>query len=698
MASFWRDHPWRLRLVVLLAAALAVLLLQWRLPVIAEAVEQSVGDWAWRLGASDDVERRVVVVDIDEASLDQVGAWPWSRETLARLGARLHEAGASVQVYDLVLDAARPGDDDLRQMWQQWPVVAGQIFSLDTAAAPRVGEVGGAMAAAGCPSFAPLSQGHVANSPSIVSPGLAVGHLTPRVSFDGVVRKVPAVICHEGRAYPSLPLAALWRLARPAGQGQAAADWQVQGGSGEGLASALAPAHVWVSAMLPGVRVPVDSQGDLRVPYRLGRASMMSIPAARVLDGSVDLSVLRGTIALVGATAFGIGDVTSTPLASVASGVEVHAQVIAGLLDHRVPHSPASRGTLLALTLLTVSLVLSGLTVSAWGAPARRLPLAGVAMASLLVGASLWALLAHDLWLPWFSAAMFALLAATSLATAEHALTRAQRARLSAHLGSYLPAPVAQRLMTSEPSGTVQAEPRQVTVLVADMRNFSAFASHRPPEQTAALLHAFYCIAVDVIEQHGGVVENIVGDSVMGIWNAYSACQDHGARALAAARELTRATCPLFAGQPDADPASPVQPLALGVGLESGRAVVGSFGPARRRAHAALGEPVSVASRLQQMTQDLSMPILIGPQLAAGLPQASLEGLGDYLLEGMSRQYALSAPADWASLLPAAPRWGEPGPDLDAEPLPSPRWVVGASGGAPGGAQYSFKTNLTPGA
>ncbi|HRD83619.1 MAG TPA: CHASE2 domain-containing protein, partial [Rubrivivax sp.] len=251
----------------------------------------------------------------------------------------------------------------------------------------------------------------------------------------------------------------------------------------------------------------------------------------------VDLSVLRGTIALVGATAFGIGDVTSTPLASVASGVEVHAQVIAGLLDHRVPHSPASPGTLLALTLLTVSLVLSGLTVSAWGAPARRLPLAGVAMASLLVGASLWALLAHDLWLPWFSAAMFALLAATSLATAEHALTRAQRARLSAHLGSYLPAPVAQRLMTSEPSGTVQAEPRQVTVLVADMRNFSAFASHRPPEQTAALLHAFYCIAGRhrAAWRRGREHRRRLGDGhlerLLGVSGSRCACPGGGARA-----------------------------------------------------------------------------------------------------------------------------------------------------------------------
>jgi hypothetical protein len=95
----------------------------------------------------------------------------------------------------------------------------------------------------------------------------------------------------------------------------------------------------------------------------------------------------------------------------------------------------------------------------------------------------------------------------------------------------------------------------------------------------------------------------------------------------------------------------PVQPLALGVGLESGTAVVGSFGPARRRAHVALGEPVSVASRLQQMTQDLSMPVLIGQQLAQALP-ADVERMpwATTCSKGWVKQYTLFAPADWVDL------------------------------------------------
>jgi adenylate cyclase len=171
------------------------------------------------------------------------------------------------------------------------------------------------------------------------------------------------------------------------------------------------------------------------------------------------------------------------------------------------------------------------------------------------------------------------------------------------------------------------------------------------------LLHAYCCIAVDVVEQHGGVVENVIGDSVLAVWNAYSECNDHSIQAMAAAQELLRSTRQLLQGSQPATESSPVQPLALGVGLETGSAIVGSFGPARRRAHAALGEPVSVATRIQQMTLDLSMPILVGPKLAAFLPPESTEPLGEYLLEGLSRHYGLFAPVAWAELVPTDPNW-----------------------------------------
>lgn len=657
MMTFWRNHPWRLRAVVLLLSAMVVGLLQLTAPTVLGQLEQVVGDWNWRLGASARPERRIVVVDIDEPSLKQIGPWPWPRATTAKLAQKLEEAGAVVQAYDITFSDDKEGDAELSAAWSRAPVVVGQILSLDPQVTARVGQVSGATQQAGCPAFAPRSEGFYGVASDLLRDAPATGHITPRVEGDGVVREVPALICHNGRAYPSLALAALWRATQPAsGTALPAPDWTWSPAGGS-FAGAMSPAGWITSPSLPGLVVPVDAHGSMRVPYRLERKAFASVSAADVLNGTAEAKLLQGAVALIGATAFGIGDTVATPHAAVSSGLEIHAQSIVGLLDHRLPYTPRAAWLIQAVAALAVSALLLLLVRRRPSVTAKRLPIAGLVLALACYAASASALLRADLWLPWTSVALFALLSSSALAAAEHALTRAQRERLSAHLGAYLPAPVAQRLMATDPSGSVQVNRRDVSVVVADIRNFSSFAAHKPAEETAAMLHAFCCIAVDVVEQHGGVVENVVGDSVLAVWNAYSDCADHPKQALLAAKELLRATRTLLAPTQPPHEDSPVQPLALGVGLESGTAVVGSFGPARRRAHAALGEPVSVAARLQQMTLDLSMPILIGPQLASQLPQDSTEPLGDYLLEGLTKQYALHAPTAWAELVPTEPLW-----------------------------------------
>lgn len=685
MMAFWRNHPWRLRAVVLLLAALVVGLLQGLVPGGMARVEAVVGDFTWRLGANSQGERRVVVVDIDETSLKQVGPWPWSRDTLARLSQRLEDAGAVVQAYDINFSDPKEGDAALAAAWAKSPVVAGQIFSLDPQVTPRVGEVAGAVASGRCPNFAPRSHGFYGNAPELLRSSPAIGHITPRIESDGVVRKLPALVCHEGRAYPSLALATLWRATQPAGA-MSAPDWVWSDAAEQGFGRGLAPAGWLTSASLPGLVVPVDHQGDMRVPYRVDRKAFVSISAAEVLNGTAETGLLQGAIALIGATAFGIGDTVATPHAAVSSGLEIHAQAIVGLLDHRLPYAPRNGLPLQLVVMAVIGGMLLWLVRRRPGVTAKRLPIAGTVLALACYAGAAAALLQFDLWLAWTPAALFALLGSSALAAAEHALTRAQRERLSAHLGAYLPGPVAQRLMATDPSGSVQVNRRDISVLVADIRNFSSFAAHKPAEETAAMLHAFCCIAVDVVEQHGGVVENVVGDSVLAVWNAYSDCADHPKQALAAAQELLRATRTLLAPSQPPHEDSPVQPLALGVGLESGIAVVGSFGPARRRAHAALGEPVSVAARLQQMTLDLSMPILMGPQLAKQLPEGSTEALGEYLLEGLARQYALHVPTAWAELVPTEPLWAATASARDV--TDSQRWSGWADSGAPASSRF----------
>ena len=685
MFGYWRNRPWRLRVAALVLSAAVVGLVKLWAPQVLTGAEQMTGDLLWRMSATAEPERRFVVIDIDEASLREVGPWPWPRSTMALLSQRLTEAGTLVQAYDISFSDAMEGDVALGVAWTKAAVVGAQIFSLDSLVTPKAGVAAGSLAHGGCPDFAPRSFGHYGTAAELLRARPAMGHITPRIERDGVVRKLPALVCHEGRAYASLTLAALWRAAQVETTGGAQApDWQWHTRRSESFGGAGPAPYAWLtSRSLPGLLVPLDDRGDMLVPYRLDRKAFASISAAEVLRGTASAAMLKGTIVLVGATAFGIGDRVATPHAAIASGLEVHAQALAGLLDHRLPYAPAQVQLWQWLAILAMGGGLWALAVRRRGVPAKRLPLAGLALAAMCwLGASS-SLVMFDLWLPWAAAALFAILASVSLATVEHALTRAQRERLSAHLGAYLPAPVAQRLMATDPSGSLQVDQRDISVLVADIRNFSAFAAHRPAQETAAMLHAFCCIAVDVVEQHGGVVENVVGDSILAVWNAYSECADHPKQAMAAAKELLRATRQLLTSSRPTIEHSPVQPLALGVGLETGSAIVGSFGPARRRAHAALGEPGSVANRIQHMTLDLSMPILVGPQLASRLSADATEPLGEYLLEGLTRHYSLFAPAAWAELAPIDPQWvnAATAGDRAADSLGWSKWAETKSAG-----------------
>jgi adenylate cyclase len=656
------------------AAALAVALvalLQTNIGAAFAVAERFVSDLGWKMaaGVSERPERRVVVIDIDEDSLKEVGAWPWPRSRIEQLSRKLAELGVAVQVFDMVFPEPREGDGALREAWAAHPVVLGQIVSVDANVTARVGQLEGAVEALACPPFAARSHGFIGNTEQLAQSGAPIGHMTPRSEEDGVVRRLPALICHEGRAYPSLALTALWRLAQPATAGRPLPppDWVA--GASAGTLDLLSARYTLVSPSLPEMVVPLEANGDLRVPYRAARQSFLSVSAADVLAGRIDASLLRGTVALVGATAFGLSDAVSTPLAPVASGVEVHAYALVGLLDHRMPYAPAGAQVLqwgVGLTFLALLLTLTGRNAS----PAvKRLPLAGLALAVGALATAVVLQLSADLVLPWVVPALLALVGAALLAALDHALTLAQRERLSAHLGAYLPQPVARRLAGMDPSSAIQVDKRQISVLAADIRNFSAFAAHRPPDETTALLHAYFCTAVDVVERHGGVVETVSGDSILAVWNAYSDCADHQLQSLAAARELLNATRSLLEPRSPVHETDLVQPLALGIGLESGDAVVGSFGPQQRRAHAALGQPVSVAVRLQQMTRDLSFPILVGPHLVATLPAGNTEALGEYLLEGLAQHYTIHTPVGWAELVSPQMGW-QPAPESDLESDP----------------------------
>ncbi len=608
---------------LLTAILLATLGVRWIQPL-----QERVTDLVWRLGSSHEPEQRIILLDIDERSLQEIGPWPWDRTHIAQLMEQLATQGAAQQIWDIVFTDPRAGDSAVREQIAVNAPVLSQIFALP---GQGVNIYGGQLSSALdwniCPPPFGSATGYLGNTHSILSDQTRIGHITPRLSGDGILRYQPAVLCYQGRAYGALALAALM---------QAGDEHSLTLTRGAGW---LQPAWQLHSAQATFPPVPLQPNGDLLIPWRLVPDSFISLSASDLLAGRVPPAMLRNAWVLVGSSAFGLSDRVATPYGSSTAGMQAHAQLMVAAMDGRIPYTPQGQLQLqAAATVLGMGL----LTLLQWrrraalaqggGFPSQWLPLAALIWVLLLLLAHAWLLLCHNIWVGWLPAAAAVLAGALLWAGLEHARSRQDRNRLYAHLSSYLPQPVAAALALQPPSSAIKASVRQVSVMFADIRNFSAYCEERPPEEAAAVLHAFFTRATDIVQAEGGVIEAFQGDAVLAVW--YGSAVDIGPHAHSALRAAVRLSSEMQGVLPDPAPAG-LEPLALGIGLECGPAMAGSFGPASRRTHMVLGRTVTITSRLVDMTVDLSHPILIGEGLAAQVGASGLESMGVFILDGL---------------------------------------------------------------
>jgi len=635
--------PIRGRIAMLATAAVATLALLLASGPNSQlaSLEERLGTVGWTLAPQTDTESRVVIVAIDEQSIDEVGPWPWPRETMAELTRAIDAAGAQLQIHDIVYAEAKDGDAQLvAALANSRGAVISQVPVLDVNQAPglapetiRAGQMMGSLAGIQCVEGAGLMSSASFLAPHAGFNGIAKGHIAPVVNGDGSISKQPAVVCVDGQAYPALALSALL---------------EATGAGIDGVNSAkiiansnpIGAAQTLTLDPYPGLAVPLDAEGNLRISYRRAPESYLVIPAADILFGRAGTELLDKAWVLVGATAFGLGDVVPTPYSGATPGVELQARILGSLLDVAVPYAPNSAALiqllvagLFALALLLMASRETGrLTTLLLPSAAFALPLL-----SLLVHAQL--LNSADLWLGWMPSAIYAIIASTLLFVLEQARTRSQRDRVFNNLASYLPSNVAEEIAYSLPTSNVVAERKDFTLLSADLRNFSSFSEARSPEESAAVLHYFFQKAAEIIEADGGKIHEYKGDSLLALWDTQSA--DAALNALNAAQEMVAEIdhISLSANTPYG-----LEPLALGVGIEQGAALIGSIGPAHRRTHTLLGDTVTIALRIQEMTAELAQPILLGERAARQLDAELLQSQGSYLLQGLTIPHVLFAP------------------------------------------------------
>ena len=379
-----------------------------------------------------------------------------------------------------------------------------------------------------------------------------------------------------------------------------------------------------------GKGVPEDGLID----YGAGRAFEYH-PLAEVLawaeagDTAKLEAAFRGKAVLLGGI-FRFEDRLPLPVALLqwdpqnrsAPGVVVHAQVLRNLLNDGLI-VPAPRWAVLLLCLLMAM---------AWWISGRAIP-AAIALlvggASILI-ASTW-LLGRGVHLPAAPALLTLIVAAASRLLYEAALQMRERSRLRRAFGAYVSPRILQDILRSDPPPGLSGRRYRLCVLFADIRGFTERSEGAAPEATIELLNRYFSEVTESIHGAGGTLDKFIGDGVMAFFGAPQPLPEPCAPALAAARDLLARVARLN----DALEAQGEKPIAVGIGLHVGDAVVGNMGSAARHNYTAIGDTVNVASRLEGLTKEVGYPLVCSADVVAQLEdRRGFVKLGEKAIKG----------------------------------------------------------------
>jgi CHASE2 domain-containing sensor protein len=352
-----------------IAVVIAAILALYR-PAILTRVDYAIYDSVMRRLPQKASDRRVVIVDIDERSLSAIGQWPWRRDVVGRMIARLREMGAATIALDVMF--AEPdrvtADDAFASDLRDGRVVLGYALTFDGGSSTGcvLHPIGLAIAQRSDePPEAPFfrASGAICSLPALARAAGASGFLNATPDGDGILRRMPLLLELDGRVYPGLALAAVIGTTRTAD-------------------IALRVTNVNTTSLSFGnTMAPLDGKSNLLVRYRGKRRSFQYVSAAEVLDGRPAAGTFTNALVFVGATALGTHDVVATPFDTQFPGVEVHATVADNLLQQDFVRRPASAAALeaqVALGLGLVLVLLVGRTGLTWGSLAFAAGLAVV--------------------------------------------------------------------------------------------------------------------------------------------------------------------------------------------------------------------------------------------------------------------------------------------------------------------------------
>jgi adenylate cyclase len=631
-----RQHLVRIALgLAVLVAFLGHAAKFYRIPFI-DQLDRIVYDARLRLTLPGGVDDRIVILDIDEKSLatPELGRWPWGRHIVAGLVEKLFDKyGVQILGFDVVfaepdrssglpvleglasgalkdvpqfqsaLAELRPRlDHDARfaATIKGRPVVLGYYLSSERDAR-TTGTLPPPVLPAGTFTGRPIVftswTGYGANLPDFQAAAAATGHFNPFPDDDGINRRVPMLAEYKGAYYEPLALAVMRALV---------GFPKVEPGYPPG--SVLNRHYAGLEWLEVGpMRIPVDENACALVPYRGPKGSFPYVSLADVYFDRVPIETLKGKIVLVGTTAPGLFDLRATPVGAAYPGVEVHANLIAGMIDGRIKARPAY-----ILGAEVILLVLAGvaLAISLPFLTPLRATLVSAATFAAVTGLSIGVWLEADIVLPLATTLLMTIaLFALNMSYGFFVESRSKR-QLTARFGEYVPPELVDVMAANPGKYSMEGRNEALTVMFTDIRDFTSIAEGLDPRSLSAFMNEFLtAMSLVIRNEYRGTLDKYVGDQIMAFWGAPVADAEHARQAVAAGLAMLAALPKLNGGFR----ARGWPEVRIGVGINTGPMRVGDMGSRIRRAYTVMGDAVNLASRLEGLTKHYGVDALVGP-------------------------------------------------------------------------------------
>jgi adenylate cyclase len=609
------DKPYsplsRIHLIALVVVLLIALNSMWL--NIFSTLDNRLSDFVVRHVAQQlSPDTDIVIVDIDEASLaamqDTAGSWPWPRAVHGELLQGIARQQPRAIVFDILFsepDRYRPESDrffnevlhDLHNVY--FPML--QLEGKQTGGVP-LSEIARVIDLPHAANADPDARAILLPPQAVATESWRVGLVNFTEDADGIARR--------------------YELHRDV------SGWQLES----------LPARV-----MRDLGYPIPQQPDISLHWRGDSHAFKHISYVELYADQSrqkqqrDTHELTGKIVIIGTTATGLHDIRATPISSLYPGVAILATALDNLKNQRyLRAAPAYFAPLTAVLLIVMQLPLflqRRVDVFKIGGALLLLSL-------LLLGAQYFAmtqLYSVALLTPLLFGWGFYFAAALS----EYLREKKSREQTVRIFNRFLdPRVVSSLVAHGETPQSLSGQAREITVLFSDIRGFTTLSEKRSPEQIVSLLNRYFSLQVEIIFRHGGTLDKFIGDAIMAFWGAPQDDPQHAAHAVAAALEMEQ--CLLrFKDELGEDG----KDFDVGIGIHTGKAVVGFIGSDARMDYTAIGDTVNLSSRIEGLTKGVAR-ILVSSDTVAHCQNAfDFSPTGSYKVKGRLQEVELFIPS-----------------------------------------------------